>query len=57
MLHTDRWRGYDGLVELGFNKHLRINHGGNEFALGPNQSTESRAFGATLSTAWLNFRE
>ena len=34
MIHTDRWRGYDGLVDVGFDKHLRVNHGKNEFARG-----------------------
>ena len=34
MIHTDRWRGYDGLVDMGFDKHLRVNHGKNEFARG-----------------------
>lgn len=31
---TDRWRGYDGLVDVGFDKHFRVNHGQNEFARG-----------------------
>lgn len=26
--------GYDGLVDIGFDKHLRVNHGDNEFACG-----------------------
>ena len=30
---TDGWRGYDGLVDVGFDKHYRVNHGKNEFAL------------------------
>lgn len=34
IIHTDRWRGYDGLVDVGFDKHLRVNHGKNEFARG-----------------------
>lgn len=34
IIHTDRWRGYDGLVDIGFDKHLRVNHGSNEFARG-----------------------
>jgi transposase-like protein len=33
-IHSDGWRGYDGLVDLGFNKHFRVNHGNNEFARG-----------------------
>ena len=25
IVHTDAWQGYDGLVDVGFNKHIRIN--------------------------------
>ena len=32
IIHTDGWRGYDGLVDIGYNKHFRVNHGNNEFA-------------------------
>jgi transposase len=32
-VYTDSWRGYDGLVDVGFDKHFRVNHGKNEFAL------------------------
>jgi transposase len=35
VLHTDGWRGYDGLVDLGFDKHFRVSHSDNEFARGP----------------------
>jgi transposase-like protein len=34
VIHTDGWRGYDGLVDLGFDKHFRVNHGNNEFVRG-----------------------
>ena len=34
VIHTDGWRGYDGLVDVGFDKHRRVNHGKNEFARG-----------------------
>jgi transposase-like protein len=34
VIHTDAWRGYDGLVDVGYAKHYRVNHAGNEFALG-----------------------
>ena len=34
VIHTDRWGGYDGLVDVGFDKHLRVNHGKKEFARG-----------------------
>lgn len=32
IIHTDGWPGYDGLVDVGYAKHLRVNHGENEFA-------------------------
>ncbi len=32
VIHSDSWRGYDGLVDVGFDKHLRVRHGQNEFA-------------------------
>ncbi|TCV90153.1 IS1595 family transposase [Sulfurirhabdus autotrophica] len=34
VIHSDGWRGYDGLVDIGFDKHFRVNHGENEFANG-----------------------
>ncbi len=32
IIHSDGWRGYDGLVDVGYAKHLRVEHGRNEFA-------------------------
>ena len=32
VIHTDGWRGYDGLVDIGYDKHFRVNHSNNEFA-------------------------
>jgi transposase-like protein len=29
---SDGWRGYDGLVDLGYKKHLRVDHSKNEFS-------------------------
>ncbi|SFV91131.1 Mobile element protein [hydrothermal vent metagenome] len=34
IIHTDGWRGYDGLVDIGYDKHFRVHHGKNEFARG-----------------------
>lgn len=31
-VYSDGWRGYDGLVSVGYDKHVRINHTRNEFA-------------------------
>jgi len=34
VIHTDGWRGYDGLVDIGVDRHFRVNHGNNEFVRG-----------------------
>jgi transposase-like protein len=34
IIHSDGWRGYDGLVDMGYRKHRRVLHGTNEFARG-----------------------
>ncbi len=30
VIHSDSWRGYNGLVDLGYKKHLRVDHGNGE---------------------------
>ena len=32
IIHSDSFRYYDGLVDLGYKKHYRVNHGHDEFA-------------------------
>jgi transposase len=34
MVNTDGWRGYDGLVDVGFDRHFRVRHGQDEFVAG-----------------------
>ena len=34
VIHTDGWPGYNGLVDVGYDKHYRVNHSANEFSLG-----------------------
>ena len=34
VINTDGWRGYQGLVDMGFAKHFRVHHGDNEFVRG-----------------------
>src|SRR5215212_11732955 len=33
-INSDGWRGYDGLVDVGYAKHFRVNHGQSEFVRG-----------------------
>ncbi len=44
VIHTDAWRGYDGLVDVGYSKHFRVNHSANEFALGTNHVNGIESF-------------
>lgn len=34
IIYSDGWRGYNGLVDVGYGKHLRVNHGQDEFVRG-----------------------
>ena len=34
VIHSDGWRGYNGLVDFGYKKHFRIHYGKNEFVRG-----------------------
>jgi len=33
VIHSDGWRGYNGLVDVGYSKHLRVNHSDDVFAI------------------------
>ncbi len=34
VIHSDGWRGYGGLVDVGYAKHFRVNHGPDEAVRG-----------------------
>ncbi|WP_318786602.1 IS1595 family transposase [Methanimicrococcus hacksteinii] len=34
VIYSDSWKGYDGLVDVGYDKHYRVDHGRNEFVNG-----------------------
>lgn len=34
VIYSDGWRGYNGLVDVGYGKHLRVDHGHDEFVRG-----------------------
>jgi len=51
IINSDGWRGYDGLVDVGYSKHFRVLHGQDEFVRGTAQSTASRVSGASPNVA------
>lgn len=44
VIHSDGWRGYDGLVDVGYSKHFRVNHSENQFADGTNHVNGIESF-------------
>lgn len=55
VIHTDGWRGYDGLVDVGYSKHFRVNHSVNEFALGSNHVNGIESFWSFAKRRLLKF--
>ena len=44
IIHSDGWRGYNGLVDVGYSKHLRILHSDDVFAIGDNHINGIESF-------------
>ena len=44
VIHSDSWRGYNGLVDVGYSKHLRVNHSVGVFAIGDNHINGIESF-------------
>ena len=69
VIHSDGWRGYDSLVDVGFDKHFRVNHSENQFADGTNHINGIESFrsfakprlhkfnGVPRSTFYLHLKE
>ena len=55
VIHSDGWRGYDGLVDLGFKKCYRVSHGQNEFARGRSHINGIESFWAFAKGQWMKF--
>ena len=56
IIHTDGWRGYNGLVDLGYKKHFRVHHGKNEFARGKAHINGIESFWGYAKTRLSRFR-
>jgi len=56
VIHSDGWRGYDGLVDLGYKKHFRVNHGIDEFAAGKSHINSIESFWGYAKSRLSRFR-
>ena len=44
VIHSDYWHGYNGLVDMGYVRHVRIRHSDNQFARGSNHINGIESF-------------
>ena len=56
VIYSDGWRGYNGLVDVGYGKHFRIDHGRNEFAKGSTHVNGIEGFWGFSKTRLSRFR-
>jgi transposase-like protein len=56
IIYSDGWRGYNGLVDVGFGKHLRVDHGRNEFAKGKTHINGIEGFWGVAKSLLTRFR-
>jgi transposase-like protein len=56
VIHSDGWCGYDGLVDLGFKKHFRVNHGTDEFVHGKSHINGIESFWGYAKSRLSRFR-
>ena len=54
-IYSDGFPSYDGLVDVGYDKHFRVDHGNNEFACGHRQSNGIEGFGVWLRHVFQHF--
>jgi transposase-like protein len=50
VIHSDGWRGYNGLVDIGYKKHYRVEHGKNEFVRGKSHINGIESFWGIAKT-------
>ena len=55
-IHSDGWKAYNGLVDVGYKRHYRINHHNNEFAVGTNHINGIEGFWGFAKTRLSKFR-
>jgi len=56
VIHSDGWRGYNGLVDIGYDKHFRVHHGQNEFVRGKSHINGIESFWSYAKIRLVKFR-
>ena len=56
VIHSDGWRGYNGLVDLGYKKHFRVNHGQDQFVHDKSHINGIESFWGYAKTRLSRFR-
>jgi len=56
VIHSDGWRGYNGLVDFGYKKHFRVHHSKNEFARGNSHINGIESFWGYAKNRLLKFK-
>jgi len=56
ILYSYGLSNYDGLVDVGYDKHFRIDHSKNEFAKGRNNINGMEGFGGLAKNHFAKFR-
>jgi transposase-like protein len=56
IIHSDGWRGYNGLVDLGYKKHYRVQHAKDEFANRKSHINGIESFWSLAKTRLTRFR-
>ena len=56
VIHSDGWRGYNGLVDFGYKKHFRVHHGDDEFARGESHINGIESFWGYAKIRLAKFR-
>ena len=56
VIHSDKWRSYDGLVDVGYEKHFRVDHGKGEYVSGTSHINGIEGFWGFAKTRLSKFR-
>ena len=56
VIHSDGWRGYNGLIDIGYNKHFRVDHYKDQFVNGKSHINGIEGFWGLAKARLAKFR-